>query len=61
MIYVCGDVHGDYDIAKLKLLKEKDILTENDYLIICGDFGGVWFKPEGSFYQEEEELRNLSV
>ena len=45
MIYVCGDVHGDYDIGKLEYLKSLDILTEDDYLIICGDFGGVWSRP----------------
>ena len=58
MIYVCGDVHGDYDIGKLEYLKSLDILTEDDYLIICGDFGGVWSRPESVYYEEEERLRN---
>ena len=45
MIYVTGDTHIDQDISKLNAKsfpKQKD-LTKNDYVIICGDFGGVWF------------------
>ena len=41
MIYITGDTHGENDINKL--LAENwtisESLGENDYLIICGDFG----------------------
>lgn len=42
MIYITGDIHGEYDIHKLnsKSMKEKNLsLTENDFLIVTGDFG----------------------
>ncbi|MDE6781844.1 MAG: metallophosphoesterase [Ruminococcus sp.] len=41
MIYVTGDIHGEIDIGKLsyKNWRESRDLTENDYLIIMGDFG----------------------
>ena len=45
MIFVCGDVHGEYDIDKLYYLQKLDVhlkLSRNDYLIIAGDFGGIW-------------------
>ena len=43
MIYVTGDTHANIDLKKLKVFKDKNILGENDFLIICGDFGGVWY------------------
>lgn len=53
MIYVTGDIHGGYgngeDMHKLsvKRLKENNIiLTENDYLVILGDFGLPFLKKE---------------
>ena len=42
MIYVTGDTHGSIDIRKLLENQVTDAMTENDYLIICGDFGLIW-------------------
>lgn len=43
MIFVTGDTHGQIDFEKLKVFSnENTSLTKNDYMIICGDFGGVW-------------------
>lgn len=44
MIFVTGDTHMPIDIHKLnsKKFPEQKSLTKNDYVIICGDFGGVW-------------------
>ena len=44
MIYITGDTHIPIDIAKLntKSFPEQKELTKSDYVIICGDFGGVW-------------------
>lgn len=42
-IYVTGDTHRRVDTFKLLLFADKNPnLTKNDYVIICGDFGGVW-------------------
>ena len=38
MIYITGDTHGEHDIGKL-LTDDRNGPGENDYLIICGDFG----------------------
>ncbi|MBP3380185.1 MAG: metallophosphoesterase [Ruminococcus sp.] len=44
MIFITGDIHGSFDIAKLSTRRfpEQKELTRNDYLIICGDFGLLW-------------------
>lgn len=42
-IYVTGDTHGEIDFDKLVWFsRAHPELTKNDYVIICGDFGGVW-------------------
>ena len=44
MIYITGDTHIPVDVGKLsaKRFPEQKEMTKNDYVIICGDFGGVW-------------------
>ena len=43
MIWVTGDTHGQKDFAKLKrFANEHPELSKDDYVIIAGDFGGVW-------------------
>lgn len=42
MIYITGDTHADFtrfSTDKFSIQKE---MTKEDYIIICGDFGGVW-------------------
>ena len=41
MICITGDTHGFNDIDKIALKKTLASLTENDYLLITGDFGGI--------------------
>ena len=53
MIFVTGDTHCDFsrfDLDKFPIQKE---MTKNDYVIICGDFGGVWNFEEESDYEKE--------
>ena len=49
MIYITGDTHSDFtrfSTDKFPIQKE---MTKNDYVIICGDFGGVWtFEQESN-------------
>ena len=44
MIYITGDTHIPIDIRKLstRSFPEQKELTKNDFVIICGDFGGIW-------------------
>ena len=44
-IFITGDTHGDYDIEKLNThnFPVQKELTKEDYLIIAGDFGCVWY------------------
>jgi predicted phosphodiesterase len=39
-VYICGDTHGDLDWSKLNSKNFKG--TKNDFVIVLGDFGGVW-------------------
>ena len=42
MIHITGDTHSDFakfSTDKFPIQKE---MTKNDYIIICGDFGGIW-------------------
>lgn len=44
MIWITGDIHGSYDIRKLSSERwpEGRSLGDDDFLIICGDFGMPW-------------------
>ncbi len=41
-IYITGDTHCDFSRFREGFYPELDELTKKDYVIICGDFGGVW-------------------
>lgn len=38
MIYITGDTHGDFE----RFGNNHFSANDRDYLIICGDFGGIW-------------------
>jgi len=66
MIFVTGDTHGDEHFLKLKELcktrkeelgKDCKDLTRDDYVIIAGDFGGVWHK--GRYNQDLHHFKRL--
>lgn len=42
MIYVTGDCHAEFNKLNAGFFKEQKEMTKDDYVIICGDFGGVW-------------------
>ena len=48
MIFITGDCHGDFERFKLDIFPEQKEMTKEDYVIICGDFGGVWHRDEES-------------
>jgi len=58
MIFVTGDTHGDEHFLKLReLCTKRKELTRKDYVIIAGDFGGVWFK--GRYNQDLLDFKRL--
>ena len=51
MIYVTGDTHADFKRFSTRRFPEQDELTKDDFVIICGDFGGVWHDcPEERYW-----------
>lgn len=54
MIYITGDTHADFSRFTEDKFPIQTEMTKDDYVIICGDFGGVW-----TF--EEERRREKEV
>ena len=48
MIYITGDCHSDFTRFSTENFPEQREMTKDDYVIICGDFGGVWMRYEES-------------
>lgn len=42
MIFATGDTHGNFQRFEPEFFPEQRDMTRDDYMIICGDFGGVW-------------------
>lgn len=66
MIYITGDTHGEFDKRfNNKIFPIQKTMTKNDFLIICGDFGGIW-NANGETSQEKYwlgwfETRNYTL
>lgn len=41
-IFITGDCHGEFNRFSNKNFPIQKTLTKSDYLLICGDFGGIW-------------------
>ncbi len=48
MIYITGDTHSDFLRFEIDKFPIQTDMTKNDYVIICGDFGGLWTFEEES-------------
>lgn len=55
MIYITGDCHGDFKRFNTRNFPEQKEMTKKDFMIVCGDFGGVWNKKEES----KQEINTL--
>ena len=42
MIFVTGDCHGDFQRFSRKHFPQRRQMGRDDYMIVAGDFGGVW-------------------
>ena len=69
-IFVTGDTHGGRSYGRFSFdgfmhrlnvdsFPEQRDLTKNDYVIICGDFGGVWHTNRASAAESAEEKYTL--
>lgn len=58
-IYVTGDMHRDFKRLQKSRFIDLHTLTEEDYMIICGDFGGIWDQEES--VSEMKELSELNA
>ena len=52
MIYITGDTHADFSRFEENKFPIQSEMTKNDYIIICGDFGGVWNYIVESIYEK---------
>ena len=53
MIYITGDTHSDFSRFTEENFLIQSEMTKDDYIIICGDFGGVWTFEEDSRREKE--------
>ena len=53
MIYITGDTHSDFSRFTEENFPIQSEMTKDDYVIICGDFGGVWTFEEESRREKE--------
>ncbi len=44
MIYITGDCHCNFERFNTGNFPEQKEMSKDDYVIICGDFDGVWDK-----------------
>lgn len=48
MIYITGDCHSEFERFNTTIFPEQNEMTKEDYVIVCGDFGGVWNQDKES-------------
>jgi len=61
MIYITGDTHGEFKYRfNTENFPEQREMTKDDYVIICGDFGGVWDVGWEQELANEEEMQEGS-
>ena len=53
MIYITGDTHSDFSRFTEENFPIQSEMTKDDYIIICGDFGGVWTSEEESSREKD--------
>ena len=41
-IYITGDTHGDFQRFGSKYFPQQKEMSRGDYVVIAGDFGGLW-------------------
>lgn len=60
MIYITGDTHADFSRINKNTIPDWNQMTHDDYLIICGDFGGIWEMKSNITDRERKNLRKIN-
>ena len=55
MIYITGDTHSRFNRFTRKCFPEQDDMTKDDYVIIAGDFGGIWYPLRDTAHRRAED------
>lgn len=42
MVFITGDCHGNFRRFGRRYFPEQETMDRDDYIIVAGDFGGVW-------------------
>lgn len=42
MVFITGDTHAEFNRFNITNFLEQKSMSKSDFVIICGDFGGVW-------------------
>lgn len=53
MIYITGHCHSDFRRFNTDIFPKQKEMTKNDYVIICGDFGGIWYQENSDKIKQE--------
>ena len=65
MIFITGDTHASFEGRfSMAAFPEQKEMTKEDYLIICGDFGGIWEDKESKsekYWLDWFETRNYTL
>ena len=54
MIFVTGDTHSDFRRFNTSNFPEQREMTKDDFVIICGDFGGIWYNKNDKGFKEDK-------
>lgn len=57
MIYITGDTHSDFRRFQESIFPEQNEMTKEDYCIIAGDFGGVWYGADDKVHRKAEDYK----
>lgn len=50
-VWITGDCHGDFQRFTLEGYPQQKGMGRDDYMIICGDHGGVWAGERADGYK----------
>ena len=64
-LFLTGDTHGDFRRFLPECFHEQEIMTKEDFLVVCGDLGGVWYgdcqDDEGLDFLESRPFTTIFV